>query len=297
MIEAQLSASGPDSGQRPTLAPAGLVQIRREPFAHALAFGTTTFVHVFVVVAITLAGRHQPEAEEPPQHLMAEFVELPRIGKVLDPKALPRIVAVPTPEPPPAAPVNLNQEREEEPVLDQKKVADAQERLREDDAREDEKKRLDDDRKNRQKAMQKALEEVEDIRADEDAPEGLPDGFALGTSTKAAQVRDLALWQAEVSAKLREQLTVPAGISPGECKKLQALLTLVLDRGGHVKNKVEILDTSGNLFFDDSAIRAVRHFNLEDGTLILPLPNEKTLKDVRKVVTSLGFEATIRCQP
>jgi outer membrane biosynthesis protein TonB len=260
--------------------------------SRALALGTTVALHVGVAAGVLWgsAGEAPAVVVEPP--IMVDITELPKLGEERDPKLLQRIVQAPQPEAA-TAPVNLNQEREEEPVPAEEKKPDEREKPVEQPDPDAEKKKTEEERKRRDKEMAKAMAQF-DERADEDSPEGLRDGFAEGTSTQAATLREESLWAAQVGARIREYLQPPAGISPGECRRLASVIPIVLSAEGKVTNAVKITETSGNGFFDDAAVRAVRQFT-DEGRGTLPLPRADRLGPLRKKVMREGVPVRLEC--
>lgn len=267
---------------------------RRDPGPQAIAFGATLALHTIVAAGVLWGTIREAPAVvvEPP----IEFVwtELPKLGEERDPKLLERIVQAPQPEAT-TAPVNLNQQREEEPTPPEVKKPDEVEKQVEQPDPEAEKKRLADEKKKRDRDMAKAVAQF-DERADEDSPEGLRDGFAEGTSTRAAQLREESIWAAQVAAKIQEQLQRPAAISPGECRKLATLIPIKLTAAGKVSNEPVIQRGSGNQFFDDAAVRALRYFT-DDGRGTLPLPRADRLPKLREAVQRQGVPVNLECKP
>jgi outer membrane biosynthesis protein TonB len=274
------------TGNRPKLRP-------DDAASRALALGTTVVLHVGVAVGVLWgsAGEAPAVVVEPPI-MVDPFVELPKLGEERDPKLLQRIVQAPQPEAA-TAPVNLNQKREEEPEPTQEKKPDEREKPVDVSDPEAEKKKAEEERKRRQKEIAQAMAQF-DERADEDSPEGLRDGFKEGTSTQAATLREESLWAAQVGARIREYLQPPAGISPGECRRLASVIPIVLSAEGKVTNAVKIAETSGNGFFDDAAVRAVRQFT-DEGRGTLPLPRADRLGPLRKKVMREGVPVRLEC--
>jgi len=258
--------------------------------SRALALGTTVTLHVGVAVGVLWgsAGEAPAVVVEPP--VIVDIVELPKLGEERDPKLLPSIVQAPQPEAA-TAPVNLNQKREEEPEPAQEKKPD--EREKPVDVPDPEAEKAAQERKRRQKEIDRAMAQF-DERANEDSPEGLHDGFKEGTSTQAATLREESLWAAQVGARIREYLQPPAGISPGECRRLASVIPIVLSAEGKITNVVKIAETSGNGFFDDAAVRAVRQFT-DEGRGTLPLPRADRLGPLRKRVMREGVPVRLEC--
>jgi outer membrane biosynthesis protein TonB len=261
----------------------------------AIALGTTLALHAFVVAGVLWSTIHEAPAVvvEPP--IMVDIVELPKFGVERDQKLLERIVQAPQPEAN-TAPVNLNQEREEEEKPPEEKKPELEEKQVEQHDPEAEKKKLDDEKKRRQKMIDQAMKQFADERADEDSPEGLENGYREGTSTRAAMLREESLWAAQVAKRIQEQLQRPAAISPGECRSLATLIPIRLTAEGKVSNEPSIEQSSGNQFFDDAAVRALRYFT-DDGRGTLPLPNAEKLGPLRKMVQREGVAVRLECKP
>jgi hypothetical protein len=262
----------------------------------AVALGVTSALHACVVLVLALSARPAVvvEPETPPFEWM-DVEQIPALGKMPEPNALPRIVQAPAPPEPEAAPVNLNQEREEEPETPVEKVPEEKKEQDDLDKKrlEDEKKLRDDERKKRAEAMARAMNNLDDPRADEDSPDGNPDGSAFGTSTGAATMTAQNLWMAEVTHALKQRFEAPAALSPGERRKLQASIHFVLDTNGRVKGKARLVESSGNAFYDDAAVRALAFFG-EDGNETLPMPNSPLLSTVKKTVMQQGMTMKMR---
>jgi outer membrane biosynthesis protein TonB len=260
----------------------------------AIAFGTTLALHAFVVAGVLWSTIHEAPAVvvEPP--IMVDIYELPKLGVERDDKLLERIVQAPQPEAN-TAPVNLNPVREEEEKPPEEKKPELEEKQVEQPDPEAEKKKLDDEKKRRQKQLERAMAQF-DERADEDSPAGMENGYREGTSTRAAMLREESLWAAQVAARIQEQLQRPAAISPGECRSLATLIPIRLTAEGKVSNEPSIEQSSGNQFFDDAAVRALRYFT-DDGRGTLPLPNAEKLGPLRKMVQREGVAVRLECKP
>lgn len=258
----------------------------------AIALGTTLVLHVFVLAGVLWGTAHAvtPEVIEPKLDII--WTELPKLGVERDPKLLERIVQAPQPEAA-TAPVNLNQEREEEEETPKEKKPELEEKPVDQPDPEAEKRKEELERKRIKKDLAKAMSQL-DPRADEDSPEGLADGYADGTSTRAAKLREESIWASQMGARIREHLQPPAGISPGECRKLAAIIPIRLTAEGKVANAPVVTESSGNQFFDDAAVRALRFFT-EDGQGKLPLPKADKLPELRKMVQRDGVPVRLEC--
>lgn len=264
----------------------------------AAAKGFSLAVAVVLNVALGAAMAYASFADKPVEEaqVQMEWIEatpIPRLGEEKPKEALPRIIQAPEPEPAPSEAVKLAQEREEELERErvQKKLADDRQRQRDEELKkeeEDQKKRDDEERKKRNDAMRKALARVErDVRADEDSPAGLKDGHEAGTSDKAAEMREAALYAAMVALAIRQELRVPATISDDECKRLAAQLSVRINEEGKVVGQPAMRQSSGNQFFDDAALSALRRFG-PDSNLRIPLPRPD-LKELRNLVLKRGL--------
>ena len=263
--------------------------------SQVVAIGVTAAVHLAVLAVVWTGARGAPPAEpEPPAFDWVEVESIPALGKMPEPNALPRIVQAAAPPEPEAAPVNLNQEREEEPEAPVEKVPEVKPQEDLDKKRvEDEKRQREEDRKRRAEAMAKAMSNLDDPRADEDSPDGRPDGSEFGTSTGAAAVTAQSLWMAEVTSALRRRFEAPAALTPGERRKLQTSIHFTLTTNGKVKGTARIIESSGNSFYDDAALRAVAFFG-EGGNESLPMPNSPLLSGVKQTVMRQGMTMKMR---
>lgn len=259
-----------------------------------------------------------------------DLVGIPKLGVQRDEHQLPRIVSAPTqpqevapiteeditakpsvdegPEDPnakdlqavPTAPddseVNLARTKaqadEEESVRkaeEAKKAKAAAEKAK----KEEERKRKAAEKAERQKRMMAAIGTVADPRADvEDAPIGVPNGSAYGTSTDPNAMSNQSAYISLVSLQLQRQLKVPSVLSPEERKKLQVEVQFFLDANGKVKGTPKVTKSSGNRFLDDAALSAVRRFG-PDSDLAMALPSQAGLK---KWVLKEGIRAIVKAR-
>ena len=246
----------------------------------ATAVGANTFIFVMMFVAGLNLG--PPMVEELP-HVMAEMVQLPRLGDTPpSPKALPRIVKAPEPLPVETDAVSLSREKEDEFEKEEKerkrKLAEKKRRLEEErKKRDDERRKREEERKKRKKMMAEAMRKIDDPRADnEDAP-GFDQGSAIGTSTDPNTLRNKQVYLTTVSHMLGRFFDVPAVIPPDVRHKLSCEVFFRLDAKGKVKGAPRLVRSSGNKFFDEAALRTVRKFG-PGSQLRLPVPKEKKLR-------------------
>lgn len=243
---------------------------------------------------MALAGMIRGQEEEPPPHIDVEIVEIVQKGEERPKHLLPRKPAAPAPEPPPEAEVvrtappeeELEKQKEEE---EKKRRAEEERKRREEEERkrkeeeerrrkaEEERKRKEEERKRRarQRAMQEALASVQS----EDAPEGHPDGMEGGNTTDPTKSAKFLGYIGQLSLILQRHFEVPAVIPHDERPRLVCEVSFRLGPDGKVRGEPRITKSSGNRFFDDAALRAVKKFG--PGTpLKLPLPGDPKLKAV-----------------
>jgi TonB family protein len=246
---------------------------------------------LFVGMALAgVIGREEPE--ETPEVIEFETVEILQKGKPRDPKLLPRPSTSPAPlpqeeqvvktgpkEPEPEAPkppdpneVKLQQEREEKER--QKKEAELR-------------KLQEDEKKKRQAAIAKALERVGD---EDEPPEGAEDGVEGGNTTDPTKGSAFLGYISQVSLILSRNLEPPATIAPDELKRLTCDVSFQLGDDGKVRGEPTIARSSGNRFFDDAALRAVKKFGAGTPDK-LPLPTEPKL---RQAVLKRLMQPTMR---
>ncbi len=245
---------------------------------------------LFVGMALAgVIGRGEPD-EAAPEILEFESIEILQKGKPRDPKLLPRIPTSPAPMPQeeqvvktgptePEAPkppdpneIRLQQEREEKER--QKKEAELR-------------KLQEDEKKKRQAAIAKALERVGD---EDEPPEGAEDGFDGGNTTDPTKGSAFLGYISQLSLILSRNLEPPATIAPDVLKRLTCEVRFQLGADGKVKGEPIIARSSGNQFFDDAALRAVKKFGAGTPEK-LPLPTEPKL---RQAVLTRPMEPVMR---
>lgn len=284
----------------------GVLNRARDEGLRTLSGAVALLVNASIFVGMGLASLHdeEPEKNPEPPSISVELVALPILGKEKEPDALPRIVQPPPPPEPETDAVNLARKKAEEEEEQKKKKAEEKKR-----ELADEKKRLDEEekkieaekkkqeqkeRKDREKAMRRALNNVPDPRADEDSPEGFKNGDANGSSNDPASLLAKSAYINLLSLVLQRQFEVPATLSEGERKRLEAHVFLKLDETGKLTADPTLAKPSGNKFFDDAALRAAKKFGA--GTpLKLPVPPASE-KDLRKLVLRSGITARMKAQ-
>lgn len=222
---------------------------------------------------------------EPPPELDAvavDLLELPKLGvQPPDEKALPRIVQPAPPPPETEAEVSLSREKKEEELEKKKEeerlekerlAAEIRKKEEEDRKREEEdRRRREEDERKRKKAMQAALDRAIDRRADnEDAP-GFEEGVQGGASLDPESLKNKLVYLKRVEIALSSQLQVPSVIPADTLKRLKATVSFKIDKDGKVKGEPKLTKSSGNSFFDDAALAAVRKFG-PGSQLRIPLP-------------------------
>lgn len=256
-------------------------------------------VNVLVFAGMAYAGIiGKKEAPEEPPAVHVDLVELPALGVERPKEALPRIVTPPPPPPPETDTASISREKLEEELEQQKKkekeeeqrkLAEEKKRVEDEQRRKrEEEQQAEKERKEREKKMARALKTVPDKRADEDNPDGFADGDRDGTSTSMnALAKDAYI--SRVSLVLTRQFQPPAVISRPELKKLTAHIALKVDAQGKLKGEPTLSKPSGNRFFDDAAIAAVKRFG--PGTeLKIPLPPDSD-PVLRRAVLQGGITA------
>ncbi len=228
------------------------------------------------------------DVEPPPPDLPAVDVELvqmiPKLGsKPPEPEALPRIVQPAPPPPPTDDEISLSREKEEQ--LERERQQKEQERIEaerrkqeeEEQRREDEARRRREEDRRRRKAMQEALDRAVDPRADDEDAPGFEEGSAVGNSLDPNSLRNKQLYIARLMVALKSQFEVPSVIPDDVRKRLKATVSFKINAGGKVVGEPRLVRSSGNKFFDDAALSAVRKFG-PGSALRIPLPTDPELK-------------------
>mgnify|MGYP006107691469 CR=1 FL=1 len=252
-------------------------------------------INALFFVGIAAAGLMGEAPPEVPDHIMATMVELPRLGDVPpDPKALPRMVKTPPPPPEQTSEVSLSRELEEE--LEKKEKEKKRKLEKKKKREEDRKKRIEErkkkreERRERKRALRDVMADIDDPRADvEDAP-GFEKGHKSGTSTDPNTLRNKMQYLTRVSLVLSRQFEAPAGIEPAVRRTLSTQVFFRIDRHGKVKGNPRIIQSSGNGFFDEAALRTVRRFG-PGSELKIPLPSDKKL---RRSVIAEGLQPKMK---
>jgi len=237
-------------------------------------------VNLLIFAGFLLVGMTAPEEKKPDvEFIDADMVELPRLGtKKRDPKLLPDIVQ-PAPAPPVEKKVaSLSRKKKEqfEKPKPKPKPPEAKEKPKPKPKKKPPKtvpKRTKDDAKKRKRTIEDAFKELDSRARDEDDPEGVRSGHALGTSpNEDVRNRYLAL----LKTLLSRQFRVPNAISNTEMVSLFAKVSFRLTPQGKVKN-VTLVTRSKNRLFDQAAVAAVRRFS-PSAPLKLPVPKDPKLK-------------------
>lgn len=253
----------------------------RDTGLQAASAFTAIAVNGLIFTGMALAGLIGT-FDEPPDlpAIPVEILELPKLGtKPPEPQALPRIVA-PTPPPPPKQDeVSLSREKEEA-IEREKKEKEERERLaaevrKQDEERqkqeEEDRRRREEDERRRKKAMQQALDRATDVRADDEDAPGFEKGDRAGTSLDPESLKNQLVYLKRVEIALSSQLQVPAVIPPDTLKRLKATVSFKVDAQGKVQGEPKLVSSSGNNFFDEAALTAVRKFG-PGSQLRIPMP-------------------------
>ena len=263
----------------------------------AVSASVALCINVLFFSLVFLAGWTGPPPPQPPEHVIATVVELPKLGEVPpDPKALPRIVAPPPPPPPETKVASLSREIEEEEE-EKKKKKEALEQKKKEQAKRERQKALDRKKKAREKRLRnrklmlEAMKNLDDPRADEEDAPGFDKGHAQGRSVDPNSLKAKVNYLTRIKLLLSRQFEAPAGIPEAERRSLSTQVFFRIARSGHIKGKPKIVKSSGNRFFDAAAVRTVKRFS-EGSPLKLPLPEDKALK---KEVLSQGLKPKMKC--
>ncbi len=252
---------------------------------------STALVNILLFIGMAAASFVRAEAApEEPEYVPVELMEMPKLGKEPDPKALPRIVKAPTPPPPDTDVASLSREKKEQELEEENKKRELAEQKKRDEL--DEKERKKQERKearDRKRAMARALRDVQDERADEDTPDGFKEGLRDGTSTNPNFRNDLDAFVSYVSGLLTSNCDVPATVSTEERKRLKVTVFFKLGKDGKLRGQPKLSRSSGNRQFDKAALDAVRKFGPGTGLRIVP-PRDR---DVRNHVLKKGIKAIL----
>ncbi|MEE2756798.1 MAG: energy transducer TonB [Myxococcota bacterium] len=269
-------------------------QSRSDQGARAISVILACGVNGVMFASILLMGMVTPPPE-PPELVAIDFVELARKSDVpIKPKLLPRITQPPLPLEAAAEEIGLKRKKQEE--LEKQKQEREQKLAEKKRKQEREKKKLEErkrkeDRKRRRKAMALAMQRIEDDpRADDEDAPGFKEGSAYGRSTDPKTLKNKLMYMTRISRLLESQFQVPNNIPEEFRRKASAKVAFKISKAGKVKGKPRIIKSSGNRFFDQAALTAVRRFG--PGTnLKLPLPKDKKIK---KIVLRSGIRARMK---
>jgi TonB family protein len=258
----------------------------RDTGLRAAAAVTTIAVNVGLFAGMILAGLYTEKKEDdpPPQIITADIIQLTQQGVPRDPKLLPRIPTV-APTPPPPEPVVKTgpPDPQAPPQKDEVKIQPEPQKPDPKQQQEDEKrKREEEERKRKQihDRINNALARV----GDEDAPpEGSLDGSPNGNTTDPTKTNAFLGYLGQLQLVLSRNFEVPATIPPEKLKQLTCDVQFQLGDDGKVKGEPVLIQSSGNNFFDEAALRTVRKFGPGTDDR-LPLPTEPKLRKV--VLTS-----------
>jgi TonB family protein len=215
---------------------ASAVQGRFRPLGRGSSFGgvfATILIHAALAAAIYFGHVKSPPPVEVPRDLIV--TQLVAFGKPREKFWLPRIVQPPRPTAP-APTLNLTDDPNAKAApKEAPKVEDA----------------------DISKDLKRALKRAQMLAqaSPEEPAEGSPLGSLEGTSTQGVQGDP---WATAVSAAIRSNWTTPVGlITDAELTKLVATVRISISPEGVVSNAT-ITKSSGNPYFDDSAIQAVK---------------------------------------
>jgi TonB family protein len=211
------------------------IQNRIRPLGRGSSFGgiaATFLIHASLVALIYFAHVKSPPPIETPRDMIV--TQLVALGKPRDKFWLPRIVQPPRPKAP-APTLNLTE--------DPNAAAAPKEAPKIDDA---------DISKNMRRALKRAQLLAQ---ATEEPAEGSLTGSPLGTSTQGVAGD---AWATAVDAAIHSGWVTPVGlITDSEMTGLVAKVRISIGEDGTLSNPV-IQKSSGNPYFDDSCVRAVK---------------------------------------
>lgn len=209
---------------------------RIRPLGRGTSFGgiaATILIHVSLAALVYYAHVKSPPPMEAPRDLIV--AQLVAFGKPRDKFWLPRIVQPPRPKAP-APTLNLTEDANAAPApKEAPKVDDA------------------DISKNMRRALKRA--QLLAQAASEEPAEGSLSGSTEGTSTQGVTGD---AWATMVNNTLRNAWVTPVGlITDSELQKLVAKVRISVGDDGTLSNPI-IKQSSGNPYFDDSCIQAVK---------------------------------------
>jgi periplasmic protein TonB len=227
---------------------------RAEPFSWGL-FVTAT-LHAGATAAIVLGHARRAPLPPAPQVMVARLV---RLGRPRAPDLLPRKAAAP-PLPAVAPPVVPPEPHPppQKPEAPQAKPSDVRGAM----------------------ARARALAAKVEDKAEE--PEGRPEGVAEGTADQASEGDPYAT---EVWRRIHDLWNVSHVVSARELPRLRAVVFLRLADDGRIVDH-RIVESSGNRFFDASALDAVERVDR------LPPPPRDRARAILEAGISLEFRGT-----
>jgi len=267
----------------------------------------TGLINASIFVGMAWAGfidEPPKENPEPPTFHWVDVAPVVRKGEIKKKNTLPRITKAPEAPPPEADRASISREIEEEEERKKEELEREMKRKRElaeQRHRDEEAQRLKEERKRkreerkaleRKRAMARAIAEVDKRADEEDNPGGAPDGFEYGTSTDPSATRHRMAYISRVSLMLQRQFEVPSTIPAELRKELKAKVHFKINQDGRLKGAPRLIKGSGNRFFDQAALRAVRKFGA-GSQLRIPLP-EKRHKGLRRYLLKEGITAVMQ---
>lgn len=265
---------------------------------------TASAITAFVVNALIFIGMAMAgligSFDAPPElpTVDVEVFELPKLGiKPPEPTALPRLNEPKPPPPPKQDEISLSREREEE--IERQKKKEEEERLAAETRKQDEERirqeeadtrRREEEERRRKKAMEQALDRATDPRADDEDAPGFEEGHAAGRSLDPESLKNKLMYLKRVEIALSSQLQVPRVIPAETLKRLQATVSFKVDAQGKVQGDPKLVKSSGNNFFDEAALTAVRKFG-PGSQLRIPMPIDDD--DLAKIVLRDGLKPTM----
>jgi TonB family protein len=162
-----------------------------------------------------------------------------------------------------------------------------EERIRQEEA---DTRRREEEERRRKKAMEQALDRATDVRADDEDAPGFEEGHAAGRSLDPESLKNKLMYLKRVEIALSSQLQVPRVIPAETLKRLQATVSFKVDAQGKVQGEPKLVKSSGNNFFDEAALTAVRKFG-PGSQLRIPMPIDDD--DLAKIVLRDGLKPTM----
>ena len=264
--------------------------LNRRPVPRDDALGLIMSIAIHLVGGWIFLEASSPDQTIKEEVLAVEMVALTALGEPPPPNALPRIVAPSPPPEPSSEEVSVSRviEEKEKPKKKPKKKLKKKPKKK---PKEPSKRK----RKSRRKVSKNDLFSGlsnDDSRADKGPRRGDRRGSIEGTSTKWND-GVVNAYISRVSRNIRLRFKPPASIDKRKLSKLSVEVNVRLKPAGqrvaHIVNSLRCKRCSGNKFFDDAAIRALKVFT-EEGGAKLPLPKSK---EERKTVLKRGFSITL----